>query len=53
MVLFIHVSSSYSSEKTMALSKKYFDMSFTVLLQLKFYLQKFIFYNAKIIYSNH
>ena len=34
----------YSGEKTTLLSKKYFDMmSSTVLLQLKFYIQKFIF----------
>ena len=45
---------SYSGEKTTPLSKKYFDMmSSTVLEQLNFYLQKFIFYNAKINYSNH
>ena len=45
---------SYSGEKTTPFSKKYFDMmSSTVLLQLNFYLQKFIFYNAKINHSNH
>ena len=44
----------FSGEKTTPLSKKYFDiMSSTVLLQLNFYLQKFIFYSAKINYSNH
>ena len=50
----IYIYISYSGEKTTPLSKKYFDMiSSTVLLQLNFYLQKFIFYNAKINYSNH
>ena len=45
---------SYSGEKTTPLSKKYFDMmSSTALLELNFYLQKFIFYNAKSNYSNH
>ena len=45
---------SYSGEKTTPLSRKYFDMMpSTVLLQLNFYLQKFILYNAKINYSNH
>ena len=44
----------YSGGKTTPLSKKYFDMmSSTVSLQLNFYLQKFIFYNTKINYSNH
>ena len=44
----------YSGEKTTPLSKKYFDMmSSTVLLQLNFYLQKFIFYKSKINHSNH
>ena len=45
---------SYLDEKTTLLSKKYLDMMCsTVLLQLNFYLQKFIFYNAKINYLNH
>ena len=44
----------YSGEKTTPLSKKYFGMIFsTVLLQLNFYFQKFIFYNAAINHSNH
>ena len=44
---------SYSDEKAKPLSKKYFDMmSSTVFLQLNFYLQNFIFYNAKINHSN-
>ena len=52
--IYIYIYISYSGEKTTPLSKKYFDMiSSTVLLQLNFYLQKFIFYNAKINYSNH
>ena len=43
----------YSGEKTMLLSKNIDMMSSTILIQLNFYLQKFIFYNAKINYSNH
>ena len=44
----------WKGDKTTPFSKKYFNMmSSTVLLQLNFYLQKFIFYNAKINYSNH
>ena len=47
-------SQSYSGEKTTPLSKKYFDlMSSTVLLQLHFYLQKFVFHIAKINHLNH
>ena len=43
-----------TGEETTPLSKKYSGMmSSTVLLQLNFYLQKFIFYNAKINHSNH
>ena len=53
-ILHFNIYISYSGEKTTPFSKKYFDMmSSTVLLQLNFYLQKFIFYNAKINHSNH
>ena len=52
-IIYIYII-SYSGEKTTPLSKKYFNMMpSTVLLQLNFCLQKFIFYNAKINYSNH
>ena len=51
---YIYIYICYSGEKTTPVSKKYFDMlSSTVLLQLNFYLQKFIFYYAKINYSNY
>ena len=44
----------YTGEKTTPLSKKYFDlMSSTVLLQLNFYSQKFVFHIAKINHLNH
>ena len=50
----IYIYISYSGEKTTTLSKKYFDlMSSTVLLQLNFYLQKFVFHIAKINHLNH
>ena len=53
-IYIIYIYICYSGEKTTPVSKKYFDMlSSTVLLQLSFYLQKFIFYYAKINYSNH
>ena len=52
--MYIYIYICYSGEKTTPVSKKYFDMlSSTVLLQLNFYLQKFIFYYAKINYSNY
>ena len=52
-IYYIYLYISYSGENTTPLSKKCFDMMYsTVLLQLNFYLQMFIFYNAKISYSN-